>query len=90
MPSSVPMHVADIRDTGGDDPRASHVVVLEEEGGAPAPADLDRRARGDDARRCASTTSTTPRPDTYRFAADLLGAAGARLREVAGHPARRR
>ena len=30
----------------------------------------------------ASTTSSCPRPDTYRFAADLLDAAGAQLREV--------
>jgi RNA polymerase sigma factor (sigma-70 family) len=81
MPTSVPMHVADVRDTGGDDPRASHLLLLEEEGGArrlpiwigPAEA-TTLAARLHDVER--------PRPDTYRFTADLLGAAGARLREV--------
>jgi bifunctional DNase/RNase len=46
-----------------------------------APADLDRRARGDHARLRLHDVAT-PRPDTYRFAADLLDAAGVQLREV--------
>ena len=81
MPSSVPMHVADIRDTGGEDQWQSHVVVLEEDGGARrlpiwigAPEATTLALRLHDV--------ATPRPDTYRFAADLLGAAGVRLREV--------
>jgi RNA polymerase sigma factor (sigma-70 family) len=79
--STVPMHVADIRDTGGDDPRSSHVVLLEERDGARrlpiwigAAEATTLAARLHDVER--------PRPDTYRFAADLLSAAGARLREV--------
>ena len=82
MPTTVPMHVADVRDTGGDDPLASHVVLLEEEGGPRRLPIWIGAARGHDARRRASTTVDLPRPDTYRFAADLLAAAGARLREV--------
>jgi RNA polymerase sigma factor (sigma-70 family) len=81
MPSTVPMHVADIRDTGGDDPRSCHVVVLEERDGARrlpiwigAAEATSLAARLQDVER--------PRPDTYRFAADLLEAAGAQLREV--------
>ena len=81
MTTTVPMHVADVRDTGGDDPRASHVVLLEEDGGARrlpiwigAAEATTLAARLHDVER--------PRPDTYRFAADLLDAAGARLREV--------
>ena len=81
MPSSVPMHVTDIRDTGGDDPRASHVVVLEEEGGARRlPIWIGAAEATTLALRLHEVA--TPRPDTYRFAADLLGAAGAGLREV--------
>ena len=75
------MHVADIRDTGGDDPRSSHVVLLEERDGARrlpiwigAAEATTLAARLHDVER--------PRPDTYRFAADLLDAAGAQLREV--------
>jgi RNA polymerase sigma factor (sigma-70 family) len=80
MTSTIPMHVADIRDTGADG-LSSHVVVLEEEGGtrrlpiwigAPEATTLAARLHAVD----------LPRPDTYRFAADLLGAAGAGLREV--------
>jgi RNA polymerase sigma factor (sigma-70 family) len=82
VPSTlVPMHVADIRDTGGDDQWQSHVIVLEEDGGARrlpiwigAPEATTLALRLHDV--------ATPRPDTYRFTADLLGAAGARLREV--------
>jgi len=81
MPSSVPMHVADIRDTGGDDPRASHVVVLEEQGGARRlPIWIGAAEATTLALRLYDVA--TPRPDTYRFTADLLGAAGAGLREV--------
>jgi bifunctional DNase/RNase/DNA-directed RNA polymerase specialized sigma24 family protein len=73
-------YLADIRDTGADG-LSSHVVVLEEEGGArrlpiwigkPEATTLAARLHAVD----------LPRPDTYRFAADLLGAAGAGLREV--------
>jgi RNA polymerase sigma factor (sigma-70 family) len=80
MPSSVPMHVADIRHAGGD-AHAAYVMFLEEEGGsrrlpiwigAPEAMALAARLHAVD----------LPRPDTYRFAADLLGAAGARVREV--------
>ena len=81
MTTTVPMHVADIRDTGGDDPRSSHVVLLEEQDGARrlpiwigAAEATTLAARLHDVER--------PRPDTYRFAADLLAAAGAQLREV--------
>ena len=81
MPTSVPMQVADIRDTGGDDPRASHVVVLEEQGGARRlPIWIGAAEATTLARRVHEVA--TPRPDTYRFTADLLEAAGARLREV--------
>ena len=81
MTTTVPMHLADIRDTGGDDPRSSHVVLLEEQDGArrlpiwigAAEATM-LAARLHDVERA--------RPDTYRFAADLLDAAGAQLREV--------
>jgi uncharacterized protein len=79
--STVTMHVADIRDTGRDDPRWSYVVLLEEQGGARrlpiwigAAEATTLAARLHDVER--------PRPDTYRFTADLLDAAGARLREV--------
>ena len=58
-----------------------HIVLLEEEGGARRlpiwipPAEGERiaaRLRAED----------RPRPDTYRFTADLLAAAGASLAEV--------
>jgi len=81
MPTSVRMHVADIRDTRGGDPRSSHLLLLEEQGGARrlpiwigAAEATTLAARLHDVER--------PRPDTYRFAADLLAGAGARLREV--------
>jgi bifunctional DNase/RNase len=57
------------------------VIVLEEDGGARrlpiwigAPEATTLALRLHDV--------ATPRPDTYRFAADLLGAAGVQLREV--------
>jgi RNA polymerase sigma-70 factor (ECF subfamily) len=81
MPSSVPMHVADIRDTGGEDRFESHVVVLEEDGGARRlPIWIGVAEATTLALRLHDVA--TPRPDTYRFTADLLEAAGARLREV--------
>lgn len=81
MTSTVPMHVADIRDTGGDDPRSSHVVLLEEEGGARR---LPIWIGAAEATALAGRLHAVERqrPDTYRFAADLLDAAAARLREV--------
>jgi len=80
MPSSVPMHVADIRDTGADG-ISSHIVFLEEEGG---PRRLPIWIGKPEATTLAARLHAVdlPRPDTYRFAADLLDAAGARLREV--------
>jgi RNA polymerase sigma factor (sigma-70 family) len=82
MPTtSVPMRVTDVRETGSDDPLGSHIVLLEEEGGtrrlpiwigAPEATMLAMRLHD----------VATPRPGTYRFAADLLSAAGAELREV--------
>jgi RNA polymerase sigma factor (sigma-70 family) len=81
MPASVPMHVADIRDTGGEDLWQSHIVVLQEDGGARR---LPIWIGGPEATMLALRLHdvATPRPDTYRFAADLLGAAGVQLREV--------
>jgi RNA polymerase sigma factor (sigma-70 family) len=80
MPSSVLMHVADIRDTG-EAGLNSHVVFLEEEGGSRRlPIWIGRPEATTLAARLHAVD--LPRPDTYRFAADLLTAAGARLREV--------
>jgi bifunctional DNase/RNase len=75
------MHVADIRDTGGEDQWQSHVVVLQEDGGARR---LPIWIGGPEATTLALRLHdvATPRPDTYRFAADLLGAAGVQLRDV--------
>jgi RNA polymerase sigma factor (sigma-70 family) len=78
MPTtSVPMRVTDVRDTGGD----LHVVFLEERHGArrlpiwiPAAEATALALRLHDV--------DGPRPGTYRFAADLLAAAGAGLEEV--------
>jgi RNA polymerase sigma factor (sigma-70 family) len=81
MPTSVPMRVTDVRETGADDPLGSHVVLLEEEGGARR---LPIWIGGPEATMLAMCLHDveTPRPGTYRFAADLLSAAGAELREV--------
>jgi RNA polymerase sigma factor (sigma-70 family) len=80
MPSTVPMHVADIRDTGAGG-LASHIVFLEEDAG---PRRLPIWIGKPEATTLAARLHAVdlPRPDTYRFAADLLGAAGVRLREV--------
>jgi bifunctional DNase/RNase len=80
MPSTVLMHVADIREAGGD-ALASHVVFLEEDGG---PRRLPIWIGKPEATTLAARLHAVdlPRPDTYRFAADLLAAAGARVREV--------
>ena len=81
MPSTVPMRVADVRDTGTDDPYSSHVVFLEEEGGARRLPIWIGAAEGTQlALRLHDVDA--PRPNTYRFAADLLAAAGAELGEV--------
>ena len=81
MPAPIRMRVADVRDTGTDEPYSSHVVFLVEEGGerrlpiwigAAEGTQLALRLHDVDA----------PRPSTYRFAADLLAAAGAELSEV--------
>jgi bifunctional DNase/RNase len=80
MPTSPPPP-ADIRDTGGDDRFESHVIVLEEDAGTRR---LPIWIGGPEATTLALRLHdvATPRPDTYRFAADLLEAAGGRLREV--------
>lgn len=76
MPATVPMRVADVRDSGD-----LHVVLLEERDGARrlpiwigAPEATTLAARLHDVE--------APRPGTYRFAADLLAAAGSGLEEV--------
>jgi uncharacterized protein len=80
MPSTVLMHVADIREAG-DDALASHVVFLEEDGGPRRlPIWIGRAEATTLAARLHAVD--LPRPDTYRFAADLLAAASVRLREV--------
>ena len=80
MPSTVPMRVADVRATGADG-LASHVVFREEEGGARRlPIWIGRAEAMTLAARLHAVD--LPRPDTYRFAADLLAAASVRLREV--------
>jgi bifunctional DNase/RNase len=80
MPSTVLMHVADIREAG-DDALGSHVVFLEEDGGPRRlPIWIGRAEATTLAGRLHAVEE--PRPDTYRFAADLLAAAGVRLREV--------
>ena len=80
MPSTVLMHVADIREAG-DDALASHVVFLEEDGG---PRRLPIWIGRAEAMTLAARLHAVdlPRPDTYRFAADLLAAASVHLREV--------
>jgi len=81
MSRTVPMHVADVRDTGGEDRGASHVVFLEEDGG-PRRLPIWIGA-GEGATLAARLHEVElPRPSTYRFTADLLAAAGAGLREV--------
>jgi len=80
MPSTVPMHVADVRATG-DPGLSTHVVFLEEDTG---PRRLPIWIGAPEATTLAARLHAVelPRPDTYRFAADLLAAAGARVREV--------
>ena len=80
MPSSVPMHVADVRENV-DSSFSSHVVFLEEDDG---PRRLPIWMAAPEATTLAARLHEVelPRPDTYRFAADLLSAAGARLCEV--------
>ena len=81
MPESVPMRVTDVRDSGGEDPLGTHVVFLEEEGGARRlPIWIAAAEATTLALRLHDVES--PRPGTYRFAADLLAAAGAELEEV--------
>ena len=76
MPTTVPMRVADVRD-GGD----LHVVLLEEHEGARR---LPIWIGAAEATTLASRLHDVegPRPGTYRFAADLLAAAGSGLEEV--------
>jgi bifunctional DNase/RNase len=81
MPISVPMRVADVRETGAGDPLGSHIVLLEEEGGARR---LPIWIGEPEAKALAIRLHDVelPRPDTYRFAGALLAAAGAELAEV--------
>jgi RNA polymerase sigma factor (sigma-70 family) len=76
MPSTVPMRVADVIDAG-----ELHIVLLEQTDGArrlpiwipPAEAAMLAARLREEQR---------PRPDTYRFTADLLEATGGALEEV--------
>jgi len=81
-PAWIPVEVAEIRRSGGDDPsRRLHVVVLHELGG-------DRRlpiyvgAAEATSLACTLEAVETPRPMTYDMAARLAEAAGARVSEV--------
>jgi RNA polymerase sigma factor (sigma-70 family) len=76
MPTTVPVRVADVRDAG-----ELHVVLLEERDGARR---LPIWIGEPEARTIAARLHDvdTPRPGTYRFAADLLTAAGGGLEEV--------
>jgi bifunctional DNase/RNase len=80
MASTVRMHVADVR-ASGDGGLATHVVFLEEDAG---PRRLPIWIGAPEATTLAARLHAVelPRPDTYRFAADLLAAAGARVHEV--------
>lgn len=81
MTRTVPMHVADVRDTGGDDDRSSHVVLLQERDGARRlPIWIGAAEATTLALRLHDVDAL--RPGTYRFAADLLAAAGRGLAEV--------
>jgi RNA polymerase sigma factor (sigma-70 family) len=79
MPTTVPMRIADVRDTGGDDDL--HIVLLEERDGARRlPIWIAAAEATALALRLHDVAG--PRPGTYRFAADLLAAAGTGLQEV--------
>ena len=81
MPTRVPMRIADVRESGGDDPLAIYVVLLEEEGGARRlPIWIGAAEATTLAMRLQDVAM--PRPGTYLFAADLLAAAGSGLQEV--------
>lgn len=78
---TVPMRIADVRDTGRDEILSSHVIFLEEENGrrrlpiwvgAAEATTLALRLRD----------VLLPRPGTYELAGDLLRAAGTHLSEV--------
>jgi RNA polymerase sigma-70 factor (ECF subfamily) len=75
----VAMKVADVKRTAGEPVR--HVVLLEQEGGG---ARLPIRIGEYEALNLAAVLQEVdlPRPGPYHFAAALVGAAGARLREV--------
>jgi bifunctional DNase/RNase/predicted DNA-binding protein (UPF0251 family) len=81
MPTSVPMHVADVRATGAEDQHGSHVVLLEEDGG-PRRLPIWIGAPEAEALAVRLQEVELPRPDTYTFARSLLAAAGAELAEV--------
>lgn len=78
---TVPMRVADVRDTGRDEILSSHVIFLEEEDG---PRRLPIWVGAAEATTLALRLRDVelPRPGTYQLAGDLLRAAGAHLREV--------
>jgi bifunctional DNase/RNase len=78
MPDPVPMHVADVRRAASG---ARHVLLLEEDGG---PRRLPIWVGPPEATAIAALLEGVelPRPGPYDFAAALLGAAGATVREV--------
>ena len=78
---TVPMRIADVRDTGRDEILSSHVIFLEEENG---PRRLPIWVGAAEATTLALRLRDValPRPGTYELAGDLLRAAGTHLREV--------
>jgi RNA polymerase sigma factor (sigma-70 family) len=78
---TVPMRIADVRDTGRAEILSSHVIFLEEEAG---PRRLPIWVGAAEATTLALRLRDVelPRPGTYELAGDLLRAAGAHLREV--------
>ena len=78
MPATVPMRVADVRDSATTARTSSCSRSATAPGACRSGSAPPRRPRSP--RAC--TTSRRPRPGTYRFAADLLAAAGAGLEEV--------
>jgi hypothetical protein len=78
---TVPMRVADVRDTGRNEFLSSHVIFLEEQDG---PRRLPIWVGAAEATTLALRLREVelPRPGTYELTGDLLRAAGAHLREV--------
>jgi len=78
----VPMRIADVRPTGEDGYSATHVVLLEEDGGGGRTLAIWIDTFEAHALAAALEEVDLPRPGTYAFAAALLGAAGARATAV--------